>query len=163
MPVVGKHWGTGRRKRAYRSMQRTGSPMHVGVTRRPTRPSQSRRCATRGDRPSLWTPETVFSHGLGRVQPSRLALRPHHYVRGRCDALAIVSFQVTPADHVAVFDEGTAGIRIAKCTPCKASPPRKFQKLNSLEYEKAARRRLSLCHQTSIWRSGRGSNPRPPA
>ena len=24
--------------------------MHVGVTRRPTRPSQSRRCATRGDR-----------------------------------------------------------------------------------------------------------------
>ena len=55
---------------------------------------------------------------------------------GLAGALAIVSFQVTPADHVAVFDEGTAGIRIAKCTPCKASLPRKFQKLNSLEYEK---------------------------
>jgi hypothetical protein len=28
--------------------------------------------------------------------------------------LAIVSFQLTPVDHVAVFDEVTAGIRVAK-------------------------------------------------
>jgi len=75
--------------------------------------------------------------------------------------LAIVSFQVTPVDHVAVFGELTAGIRIARCTPRRASSPRKFQRLDSLEYEKAARRRLSLCRQPICWRSGRGSNPRP--
>ena len=47
--------------------------------------------------------------------------------------LAIVGLQVTPVDPVAVFDEVTAGIRVAKCVTCKTSSPRKFQRLNSLE------------------------------
>ena len=41
---------------------------------------------------------------------------------------------------MAVFDEATVGIRIAKCAIRKASSLRTFQRRTSLEYEKAARK-----------------------